>query len=268
MSRVAVLMVTPFNIASRLIAYGRDFIVSGTGVLTPVVIAFHAEDKHDNQRRLLLDGGRYATALALLLVTMFLVLGPSIIRLWMHQDVPFASLTLMLLIVGEALPMSQWVSYSIILGKYHQRELAIGSVIENAIAIALALVLVGRWGLVGVCVGFAIPATICRGLFWLIYACRLVKVSPWRYGASVLLPVVSAGVLPGVALWQVVHQSPPRAWLQLFIYTALYTLAYLASLAILFGPGWLRRRRLVARQALGLAGAGTAPLVGTLEGER
>ncbi|MGE5611863.1 MAG: lipopolysaccharide biosynthesis protein [Bacillota bacterium] len=267
-SRVAVLMVTPFNIASRLIAYGRDFIVSGTGVLTPLVISFHAEDKHDKQQQLLLDGGRYATALAFLFVTIFLVLGQPIIRLWMHQDVPFASTALLLLILGEALPMSQWVSYSIILGKYHHRELAVASVIENAIAIALALIFVRHWGLLGVCVGFAIPATLCRGLFWLIYACRLVKVSPWRYGLSVLLPVLSAGLLPALTLWHVVHRSPPRTWPHLLMDVALYSLAYLASLALLFARAWYRRGQPRQADVPQLPDATTRALIGTLEAER
>jgi O-antigen/teichoic acid export membrane protein len=258
-SRLSVMLVTPFSIAARLLGYGRDFVEASTGVLTPVCIGLHASQRHDQQQALFLECSKYSMALALMFLTVFLVLGKAVIRLWMGPDLTYSAGLLMIMAVGEALPMAQWVAYSVIMGKYHHRELAIMSVIEDVTVITLGLVLVGRYGLTGVAVGFAISGFLCRGIFRLIYACRLVHVPLWRYFAHVALPVAAVAAVPTLVLWALADWKPPHSWHELFIELSIYGVTFalcgiwmVADRLAGFAPeGSLARRFFTAIHSLG-----------------
>ncbi|MGE5611973.1 MAG: lipopolysaccharide biosynthesis protein [Bacillota bacterium] len=245
-ARLAVDLVTPFSVAIRLIGYGREFLVAGTGVLTPLVIKYHAGEQLRQQKQLYLEGSKYCLIQAIFFTAVFIVLGRQIIVLWMGEALEPAYPLLLILTLGEALPMSQWVGFSVIIGKYHHKMLGWLGIIENVLAIALAWVLVRPYGMIGVCLAFAIPGMVCRGLFQMIYACRLVGVSIQAYLAQVLLPVLAAATLPVIGLIAAVHWHAPRNWPELLLYIALYGIAHLLVMVPLVGSWWLRRRKLPA----------------------
>lgn len=245
-ARMSVGLVTPFSIAARMIGYGREFLIAGTGVLTPVAIALHAEKRHHEQARLFLDGGKYCLLLTLFLLTVYLLLGQAILVRWMGPTLePYAYL-LVIFALGEAVPMSQWVSYSIILGKYRHKALGIAGMVENALAILLALIFSHVWGLGGVALGFAIPGLFCRGLFQLFYASRLVGVPVRAYLNESLRPALATAALPGLGLALLVQWRPAHTWADLILYTGSYSLCYLAACGGLLWRHLAAARRLEA----------------------
>ncbi|HEX2970896.1 MAG TPA: hypothetical protein VHP11_01105, partial [Tepidisphaeraceae bacterium] len=240
-ARLAVDLVTPFSVATRLIGYGREFMISGTGVLTPVAIKYHAGEQHEQQKQLYLEGSKYCLVQAIFFTGVFIVLGKAIIALWMGHALESAYVLLLILAIGESLPLSQWVGFSIIIGKYHHKMLGWLGIVENVLAILLAMILVKPYGMIGVCLAFAIPAMLCRGIFQLVYVCRLVGVSVGAYLRQVFLPVVLASSLPATALAVAVHWRTPRNWPQLLLYIAAYGVAHLLCMTPLVGMQWLRR---------------------------
>jgi O-antigen/teichoic acid export membrane protein len=245
--RLGIGPVTPFSIASRLVGYGRDFLIACTGVLTPMAIANHAARNDDHQRRLFVEGSKFCLALTLFCLVTFVVLGRAIIGLWVGPTFEWAWTLLVILAVGEALPMSQWVAYSVILGQYHHRALGCMNLLGNVLTVGLALLLVGRWGLIGVCVAFAAPATLCRGIFQVVFACRLVRVSAGQYLARVVAPVAAAAAVPTVALVGAVGARPPRTWAELLVYGGGFAGAY--ALAVAYALGYLGIARRMAAGA-------------------
>lgn len=240
--RLGIPPVTPFSIASRLVGYGRDFLIACTGVLTPMAIANHAAKNHGHQRTLFIEGSKFCLALTLLCLAGFVVLGKAIIVLWVGPSFEWAWALLVILAVGEALPMSQWVAYSVILGQYHHRALGCMNLLGNVLTVGVALLLVGHWGLAGVCVAFAIPATLCRGIFQLAFACRLVRVSAGQYLARVAAPVVAAAALPVALLVAATAARPPRTWPDLLLYGGGFSCAYALSMAYALGYLGIARR--------------------------
>jgi O-antigen/teichoic acid export membrane protein len=246
-ARLGVPMVTPYSIAARLVAYGRDFLVASTGVLTPMAIANHAEEKHANQRTLFIEGSKFCLAMAVLCVVAFVVLGKTIIGLWVGPSLENSSRLLVILVIGEALPMSQWVAYSIILGQYHHRILGQINLLDICLSVCLALLLVGHWGLVGVCIGFVLPGMFLRGIFQLVFACRLVNVSAGEYFRRVAAPVLTAALLPAIGLALLSRWRRPESWLELFLYGGLFAVAYMAVMAPALGYHTAVRRHLALR---------------------
>ena len=236
-SRLGMTLVAPFNIATGLIGYANQFLIAGTQVLTPVATALHARDDQERQRALFVTGGRGCLALTLLLVSLFVFLGRPLIRLWMGPSMEYAFPLLLILSAGELLPMSQWITYSMILGKGRHRILAICSVLEITVSAAAALLLTAAdGGLVGVCIAMAIPAALARGVGPLVFGCRLTELSPMSYFASAVLPALGVAAGPVLLLGLTTAWWTPTTWPQLFLCGGGYTILYLGVAGIgLFG---------------------------------
>src|SRR5439155_9488004 len=104
-----------------------------------------AKEQFSEQRSLFLEGGKFCLVLALFFLSLFVFLGPALLRLWTGLLAAYP--LLLILALGELLPMSQWLTYSMILGKGRHKVLAWASMIEIAAAAGGALLLAGLFGL-------------------------------------------------------------------------------------------------------------------------
>jgi hypothetical protein len=162
-----------------------------------------------------------------------------------------AGVLLAVLALGEVLPMSQWINYGIILGKSRHKVMAWISILELIATVSLAWVLSGPYGLVGVCVAVAVPGALCRGVCQAVYCCRLVDVSLREYLVRALVPPLLSAAAPALGLYSLTAWHAPNTWLQLCLYGAVFTSAYLILGAlILIGPARLRLEVLRVRNRL------------------
>jgi O-antigen/teichoic acid export membrane protein len=242
-NRLGVALVAPFTIASRLVGYANNVLISATGVLTPLATALHARGKHAQQQALFIQGGKCCLALALFFLVLFIFLGQPLLTLWTRGALPEAWPVLLTLALGEILPMSQWLTYSMVLGMGRHRLWAIMGLLEGGAVISLALTVGQAHGLVGVAVAIAIPGALCRGLVPLLYACRLVGVSVLRYTWQALLPgavivVPAAACLALLNRWQ-----GADTWLRLVAQCVAAGFCFLAAGAVVLVP-WAGRRAL------------------------
>jgi O-antigen/teichoic acid export membrane protein len=243
---LGVAWVVVFSIASRLIGYAVSLLVAATGVLTPAATALHAGDRREEQRQMFLGGGKCCLALALAVLTVFFFLGGPLVVLWMGSELAAATPLLLILAVGEVLPMSQLATNSMVLALGRHKPLALLGLAENVAAVALAVVLAPAWGLAGVCVAFAATGTLFRGVAQMVYGCWLLKVSPRQYLVRAILPAVGFSLPPTLLLAALVSWHTPASWPGLIACTLLYGLAFaVAGVFLLGGLGRLRGGRTV-----------------------
>jgi hypothetical protein len=135
-----------------------------------------------------------------------------------------------ILALGEFLPMSQGFIGDMSLGMGRHRVLAIVGILEVTASIVLGLLFASPWGLAGVCIGFTVPGVICRGVFRWWYGGHLVSVGFREYMRGVILPVIGAALMPGIALALVVNSLPLESWPALALcalgFIALYTISF------------------------------------------
>jgi O-antigen/teichoic acid export membrane protein len=252
-NRLAVVLVAPFSVAARLVGYANNIMCSTTGVLTPLATALHARGRYTQQQALFVQGGKFCLALALFFLGLFYFLGGPLLDLWTHGRLPQAWPVLTVLILGEVLPMSQWVTYSMVLGMNRHRLWACMGIVEAVSVISLGLTVGATHGLLGVAACVAVPACICRGIVPLVYGCRILDVSLWRYGAQSLLPAGAALALPITLLAGLTAWAPPANWFSLFGYGAAYGVCFLLIAGpILLGLDLARTQgKAVMRRLLG-----------------
>jgi O-antigen/teichoic acid export membrane protein len=246
-SRLGIAAVTPFSICNRLIGYASNVMVAATGVLTPLATQFHAQKERDRQRALFLDGSKYCTALSLFFLALFLFLGRPLLGLWMGPAWTERFELVAIVALGEALPMSQMVTWNILLGMARHPFLAICSLVENLVAVPLSVFLIHRYGLAGFCLAFAAPAFVFRGIMPIFYGCSLMDVPLARYARHVLLPTLSIWIPTALGLFGLVSITSPDSWIKLFAYTVLFGAAYLSLVGGLL-IGWDRIRPLLKRR--------------------
>ena len=240
-------LVTPLSVAARLTGYGNSILWAGTQVLTPVVTRLHAQESHDKQQIVFLEGGRWCASAVLFFVGLFVCVGGPFLNLWMGSSIAQTAYPLLVIIsLGELLPMSQWVTYSLILGTGRHRELAFFFLLETVVVVCLALALARPYGLIGVCVAAAIPGTLFRGICQMIYACRIVGVPVTRYVNYVFVPAAAIAFIPATCLALLAAWHEPATWLELLAYGAVYGVMFCGmAICILIGP---ERARLLATE--------------------
>lgn len=223
-SLLRVALVAPFNFANRLVKYVDAILMSSTGVLTPLATRFHVEEKHSQQERLFVYGGRVTFAVALYFLVVFLFLGDTFLSLWMGKTLEYAYPLLIILMVGEVLPFSQLVTYSMVLGMDRHRLWAMMSIVEVVLILTLAAILVPFYDIIGIALAIAIPGALCRGLIQMVYACRLLKMPVGRYVLGALLPPIITAVLAGSLLWLTVSWHIPEDWFEFTAYLVGFSL--------------------------------------------
>jgi O-antigen/teichoic acid export membrane protein len=241
--------VTTFTVARQLVVYANIFANSATQVMAPSAIAAHATRSVTMQTQLFIEGGKFAYALTLFFCGGLFCLGLPFIHWWQHgsQDASYGPL--LVLTLGESLPMSQWLTYSVLLGANRQRMLAVLAVIEGVICLPLILAFLHRSGITGVCIGVALSGFVVRGVVQWIYGCQLLKVSLGAYSRRVFAPVTVAAVLPIAALYVATLAVAPGSFRAIVMLGAAYTIVYAVTLGWML-LGYTRLKTLVMSASL------------------
>ena len=218
--------VTAFTIPRLLVAYSNWMLVSATEVIAPRAAVFHFGQQHTQQRDLFVIGGRYSLAVGLYLLGGLILLGHPLLSVWQPDLQGEEYRLLVILILGEILPLSQWVTYNTIVSMGRHRRLAIFGFAEGLMVLALAAALVSPFGLPGVAVAVAVAGFLFRGLLQWLYGCAVVGISPLRYAKRVFLSVTAATLIPLAALGAARVWITPETWFGVLSLGALYSLLY------------------------------------------
>jgi O-antigen/teichoic acid export membrane protein len=189
--------VTTFVVARQLVAYINSFTITATQVFAPRAVALHAKNAQEEQRNLLILGGRFSVALALFFLGGVTAYGEPFIHSWQRGSQDSAIPLLVILYLGELVPISQWITYSVILGMNKQRVLGLLSLLEVvSTAIVTLTILMLNQNLQFIAAGIAVSASVTRGACYGVYGCRLVGVTLREYLAKVAVPVALVACVP------------------------------------------------------------------------
>src|SRR5262249_5416969 len=89
--------VTSSSIGLRLVMYAGGVVGAVAGVFTPVATAFDAAQDLPQQQRLFVEGGRWCMAAGLFFLGVFVLLGKSLITLWMGPGFEEAAVWLVIM---------------------------------------------------------------------------------------------------------------------------------------------------------------------------
>jgi O-antigen/teichoic acid export membrane protein len=223
--------ITYFSIGSKLVSYSSNVTQSMAQIFTPMSSQFNATGDTERLRRILVMGNRACALIVFPVTAILIILGKSVIEVWVGSKyVSIAYTVLVLLIVSDSTQMAQSASGKILYGMAQHRTLAFVWLGEGVLNLVLSIVLLRRYGVIGVAIGTAIPQ-LCTNLFFLpghlcqVLGMRLRTFVRQTYLAPALLSMPLVGTLLLMR-----HFFVPHTYLELGLQFAAGGLVYGAGL--------------------------------------
>jgi O-antigen/teichoic acid export membrane protein len=240
---VSATAITSFSIAARLVDYSSYAVRSMSQIFTPMSSQFHAAGDLARLRRTFVAGNRASAFIIFPICFALVVMGRSIIEVWVGARYVDSYSILLLLLVPRTLYLAQSTSIRILLGMGQHRALASVLLLEGAVNLLLSLVLVRRMGIIGVAWGTAIPLICTSVLFLPRHLCRALDVPLVTFlTRAYRLPLVLGG-FQAAALWFVSREFPAHTYIGVLLEIASSGLVYCVGFAWVLFKGGLSRPR-------------------------
>jgi O-antigen/teichoic acid export membrane protein len=249
-----------YMVAVRLAEYQRQLCGQFSGLLFPLVVRYDASGDVDSLRAMLLDGTRLALGLVVGLTVCLLAFGQPVVELWMGPGFQASILPLYILVLAGIVMVGQGPAGSILLAAGRHRLVAVASLLDILLNVAISVALVSRYGLTGVAIGTALPYTLLNVFVLAPAACRIVGVGAGAFARAVAVPALVAAIPAAVAAAVFRAASAPESLIVVVGQSAAVGCVYVGAFCVLGLQSDDRARYLgsVRRLALGLTRPGVA----------
>ena len=173
--------VTHYSIGSILAGHFMFFISSTIVVLLPVFSRLHGREDHENIKRVFFFANKISVYLSSFIGFGLIFWGRPFIERWMGPSYLDAYPVLFLLVLGFIFAFWQNPSFDLLLGTTGYRFVAAINIIEGVSNLVLSLILVRRFGLIGVALGTLIPMAIIKLIVQPIYVSRFLTVRYFEF---------------------------------------------------------------------------------------
>jgi O-antigen/teichoic acid export membrane protein len=155
---------TYYAIAGSLVDYLRSSMNAMASVVNPVSSDMDARNERGRLGALFMTASKTAVVLGLPVCIGFIVLGGRFISLWMGESyAPTSGKVLIVLATAHLVGLPHYTISAVLYGLGKHRIIAMLRVLEATANVALSVILVQRYGLVGVALGTLIPHVIVAG---------------------------------------------------------------------------------------------------------
>ncbi len=249
--------VAVYAVALRLCDYQRQLCNQFHGLLFPIVVRFGAAGRTEALRGMLIEGTRIALTLVVGVTICVVGFASPLIASWIGPGFEGSVAPVYILAVTGIVLVGQGPLGSILIGTGRHRLVAFSSLGEALANVMISVLLVSRWGIVGVAVGTAVPVMVANLFILLPAACRLVGLSVWSFARMVArAPLI--GAVPAIAAVAAFRTTLPTSSLVLILAQGALVGAIYLSAVCAFGLGGVVRtrylqyvRQLVASLAIG-----------------
>ena len=217
--------VTPYSFGRRLGEIPHQFANQFVRTLMPLASGLHAESDWKRLRGMYLASTRLALAISAPLAAILAVLAPTFLTLWIGPAYAVYWLVVLLISMSSVVGISQYPAGAILQGMGRHNILAVTSILNGVINLALSLYLVRNMGVTGVALGTFVPVVL-EALVILPYTMRLLHVGWLPVIREAFVPAL-APVLPAVVVLYALQSAvQPHSWISLGIIAAMGGLAY------------------------------------------
>ncbi len=218
--------VAVYAVALRLADYQRQLSNQFNGLLFPVVVRFGAEGQRAALRDMLVEGTRIALTLVTGVTICLVGFASPLVTQWMGPSFAGSVAPLYVLAATGIVLVGQGPLGNILLGTGRHRLVAYTALVEALANLALSVVLVRRYGMLGVAVGTGVPVLLANAIVLLPAACRTLDMRVTEFGRLVAA-APAAGALPAIGaaialrLW-----APPESIAAIIVEGGIVGLVY------------------------------------------
>lgn len=255
MDRIIVGLVLPvrfagiYEIGARLNAYSR-YAINVAFVAMPAASALHAEGRHDELRRLFLQGTRLLVGVYGLVATVILVLGHEFVRLWVGAGFDASVEVAQILVLASLFQSQNSLGHVVLVGAGRLRAFTIVMALYPVVIATCALAALPA-GLAGIASGVLVAVVVLESAL-LLTVLGAMDIGIGRFVTAVHLRTAPAIIGSAAAAFAMKERRPEAGWLDFGADAAVLVLAYGVLVAILgMSKGerelvWLRLSRAIA----------------------
>jgi O-antigen/teichoic acid export membrane protein len=210
-SMLSAAAITYFNIGARIVDYAGMVVTSFAQNFLPVASQSEATGNLSRLRKLLVVGNRLCAFTIFPISATLLVLGKSVIEVWVGRRYVATSFpVLIIILIPSTIMLAQAMSGRVLFGMGKHRTWAYVTLVEGVCNLILSIILIRYYGIIGDAFGTAIPLTCSMVLFMPRHLCRLLGIRLGTYlREAFLLPFLSTAPLVVVLLlmhrWYIPH---------------------------------------------------------------
>ncbi|HVM94534.1 MAG TPA: oligosaccharide flippase family protein [Terriglobales bacterium] len=203
--------VTYFTIGSRIVSYAQQVVMAFAQNLLPIASQSEATGNMDRLRKVFVAGNRFSAFTALPITSILVILGQSIIQVWVGKKYVATSYPVLCILIASATLMwCQAASGRVLFGISKHRTWAFVTLGEGIFNLLLSITLVHYfqrsghgpfYGIYGDALGTAIPLFCTMTLFMPWHLCRQLGIRMRTYlHEAYTLPVLITAPLVAVLL--------------------------------------------------------------------
>jgi O-antigen/teichoic acid export membrane protein len=187
--------VTLYNVAWRLIDYLKQSVISALGLFIPVFSRIDARGDTKELQFTFLFITKISIYFTVFLSGCLAIFGRALIDIWLGESFVFAYSILLVLLAPSAIDFMQSPSIQLVYGISKHKVYLIINSIEGVLNLSISLILVGKYGLIGVALGTAIPMFVIRLLIQPYYVCKTINLGLKKYYNNILLCTFKASMV-------------------------------------------------------------------------
>lgn len=169
--------VTVYAVASRIIDFFIKIVQKVTGVLTPVFSTYEGEKDFESIRNTFVTGVKFSTIISSFIGANLIIYGKFFIENWMGKKFLGAYPVLAILTFSLTIALSQQVSIGVLQSVNKHKYFSMIVIIESLSNLVLTLILVRKFGIIGVAIGTAIPMILTKIFLQPYIVCKSIKLS-------------------------------------------------------------------------------------------
>lgn len=223
---LGVAAVTHYSIAMRLTEYFQNLLTQSLGVLMPVYSRYHGLDERETLIARVRQGSRLSVAVSASVAGGIAIFGFAFISRWMGTRYLDAYWPLVLLTAATMTAVMQTPSTSYLVAIDRHKYYAWLNAADAVANLVLSIILVRRFGMLGVALGTVIPTLVVKLYLQPRYVCAqlgISLVSYWVELGTVLLKSLVAQAPIAAAVWMVRPQSYGAIFALAATFYALYS---------------------------------------------
>jgi O-antigen/teichoic acid export membrane protein len=230
--------ITYFYAGSRLVDYSGEVVNSLAQIFVPMSSQSDAAGNKDRLRKIFVAGNRACAYVSLPIAAAFIILGKSIIEVWMGKKyVAQGYPVLLTLIIPYTFLQVQGASSRILFGMSKHGKLAIVTIIEGVSNLLLSILLVRPFGILGDAVGTAIPLLGTFIFFMPHHLCSRLNVRLWTYVRQAYLLPVMLTAPAALCVLLMLRWFVPHSYRQLALHLLVGAVVYGVALAWAYKSG-------------------------------
>lgn len=188
-------LVTPFNVATRLIDCFRSVVIAAGGPVLGTMTELDGGRRQNDLKQMLLRSTRFLALLSILGGVLLVVDGRALLRLWVGNDLLSAYPVLVVLALGYVVNLAQHPTLLIVIAKGKHGPLGWWTIAEGVSNIVLSVMWGMSHGLMGVALGTIVPMLVVKLLIQPWYALKAAELNVWEYVSQALARPTLVGLL-------------------------------------------------------------------------